>query len=136
MTEYGILALIPTGVVVILAVWTHRTIESLLAGTIVGLFMIAPTDPLGLAAEISLAVMMNETVGWVILVCGFMGSLIALFIRTGAVLAFTQAVISRGHTQKGGLFTAWVLHGSSAKALSPVRTECSSSAQAAPRCAR
>ena len=109
MTEYGILALIPTGVVVILAVWTHRTIESLLAGTIVGLFMIAPTDPLGLAAEISLAVMMNETVGWVILVCGFMGSLIALFIRTGAVLAFTQAVIARVHTQKGGLFTAWVL---------------------------
>jgi len=95
--------------VVILAVWTHRTIESLLAGTIVGLFMIAPTDPLGLAAEISLAVMMNETVGWVILVCGFMGSLIALFIRTGAVLAFTQAVIARVHTQKGGLFTAWVL---------------------------
>jgi Na+/H+ antiporter NhaC len=109
VTEYGILALIPTGVVVILAVWTHRTIESLLAGTIVGLFMIAPTDPLGLAAEISLAVMMNETVGWVILVCGFMGSLIALFIRTGAVLAFTQAVIARVHTQKGGLFTAWVL---------------------------
>jgi Na+/H+ antiporter NhaC len=109
VTEFGALALIPTLVVVILAVWTHRTIESLLAGTIVGLFMIAPTDPLGLAAEISLAVMMNETVGWVILVCGFMGSLIALFIRTGAVLAFTQAVIARVHTQKGGLFTAWVL---------------------------
>ena len=109
MTEFGALALIPTLVVVILAVWTHRTIESLLAGTIVGLFMIAPTDPLGLAAEISLAVMMNETVGWVILVCGFMGSLIALYIRTGAVLAFTQAVIARVHTQKGGLFTAWVL---------------------------
>ena len=109
MTEYGAFALIPTLVVIVLAVWSHRTIESLLAGTIVGLFMIAPTDPLGLAAEISLAVMMNETVGWVILVCGFMGSLIALFIRTGAVLAFTQAVIARVHTQKGGLFTAWVL---------------------------
>jgi Na+/H+ antiporter NhaC len=109
MTEYGALALIPTLVVIALALWSHRTIESLLAGVAVGLFMIAPTDPLGLAAEISLAVMKNDTVGWVILVCGFMGSLIALFIRTGAVSAFTETVIARVHTRKGGLFTAWVL---------------------------
>jgi len=109
MTEYGALALLPTLVVIVLALWSHRTIESLLAGTVVGLFMIAPTDPLGLAAEISLAVMQNETVGWVILVCGFMGSLIALFIRTGAVSAFTETVIARVHSKKGGLFTAWVL---------------------------
>lgn len=109
MTDYGALALLPTLVVIVLAVWSHRTIESLLAGTIVGLFMISPSDPLGLAAEVSLAVMQNETVGWIILVCGFMGSLIALFIRTGAVSAFTEGVITRVHTKKGGLFTAWVL---------------------------
>jgi Na+/H+ antiporter NhaC len=109
VTEFGALSLIPTLVVVVLAIWSRRTIESLLAGTIVGLFMIAPSEPLTLAAEISLAVMQNETVGWVILVCGFMGSLIALFIRTGAVSAFTEAVISRVHSRKGGLFTAWVL---------------------------
>lgn len=109
MTEYGALALVPTLVVIVLALWSHRTIESLLAGVVVGLFMIAPGDALGLAAEISLAVMKNDTVGWVILVCGFMGSLIALFIRTGAVSAFTETVIARVHTKKGGLFTAWVL---------------------------
>jgi len=109
VTDYGALALLPTLVVIVLAVWSHRTIESLLAGTIVGLFMISPSDPLALAAEVSLAVMQNETVGWIILVCGFMGSLIALFIRTGAVSAFTEGVITRVHTKKGGLFTAWVL---------------------------
>jgi hypothetical protein len=80
-----------------------------LAGVVVGLVMLAPTDPLGLGAEISLAVMKNDTVGWIILVCGFMGSLIALFIRTGAVSAFTETVIARVRTKKGGLFTAWVL---------------------------
>jgi Na+/H+ antiporter NhaC len=109
LDEYGIFGLVPTLVVVILALWSHRTIESLLAGTVVGLFMVAPTEPLSLAAEISLAVMKNETVGWVILVCGFMGSLIALFIRTGAVTAFTQAIIARVRTRRGGLMTAWVL---------------------------
>lgn len=107
--EFGIYGLIPTAVVIILALWTHRTIECLLAGVIVGLFMVAPSEPLALMAEISLEVMMNETVGWVILVCGFMGSLIALFIRTGAVSAFTESVITRVHTKKGGLLTAWVL---------------------------
>jgi Na+/H+ antiporter NhaC len=107
--EFGIYGLIPTAVVIVLALWTHRTIECLLAGVIVGLFMVAPTQPLALMAEISLEVMMNETVGWVILVCGFMGSLIALFIRTGAVSAFTDSIIMRVHTRKGGLMTAWVL---------------------------
>ena len=109
MTDYGALALLPSLVVIVLALWSHRTIESLLAGVIVGLFMIAPSNPLGLAAEISLSVMKNETVGWVILVCGFMGSLIALFIRTGAVSAFTETIIERVHSRKGGLFTAWIL---------------------------
>ena len=35
MTEFGALSLIPTLVVVVLAIWSRRTIESLLAGTIV-----------------------------------------------------------------------------------------------------
>ena len=77
MTDLGALSLLPTAVVIALALWTHRTIESLLAGIVVGLFLVSPGEPLALMAEISLAVMMNETVGWVILVCGFMGSLIA-----------------------------------------------------------
>ena len=109
MAEYGILTLVPTLVVVILALWSHRTIESLLAGTIVGLFILEPTAPLQLLAEKSLAVMMNETVAWIILVCGFMGSLIGLFIRTGAIGAFTQTVIHRISSKRQALFTAWVL---------------------------
>jgi Na+/H+ antiporter NhaC len=107
--EFGISSLVPTAVVIVLALLTHRTIECLVAGVAVGLFMVAPTEPLSLMAEISLEVMMNETVGWVILVCGFMGSLIALFIRTGAVAAFTNLVITKIKSKKGGLLTAWVL---------------------------
>ena len=109
MTDYGLLTLVPTGVVLILALWSHRTIESLLAGTIVGLFILEPSAPLQLLAEKSLAVMMNETVAWIILVCGFMGSLIALFIRTGALGAFTQLVFQRISSKRQALFTAWVL---------------------------
>ena len=104
MTEYGALSLVPTLVVVCLAVWTRRAIESLVAGVIVGLFMLAPTGALQLATDISLEVMMNETVAWLILVCGLMGSLIGLLLRTGAVHAFTEAVIGRTiHVRAGCL---------------------------------
>jgi Na+/H+ antiporter NhaC len=96
-------------VVIILALWTHRTVECLLAGVIVGLFMIAPSQPLALMAEISLEVMMNETVAWVILVCGFMGSVIALLIRTGATRAFTAKMTAMVRSQKSALYMTWVL---------------------------
>ncbi len=109
MNDFGILSLVPTLVVVSLAIWTRRAIESLMAGVVVGLFMLAPTGVLQLAADISLEVMMNETVAWLILVCGLMGSLIGLLLRTGAVLAFTEAVIGRTRSRRGGLFTAWFL---------------------------
>ncbi|MDT8321092.1 MAG: Na+/H+ antiporter NhaC family protein [Xanthomonadales bacterium] len=109
MSDYGALTLVPTLVVVMLALWTHRTIESLITGTVVGLFLLEPTAPLQLLADKSLAVMMNETVAWIILVCGFMGSLIALFIRTGAIGAFTQRIIAGVSGRRGALYTAWVL---------------------------
>ena len=109
MDDYGVFTLVPTLVVLLLALWSKRTIESLLAGVIVGLFIIAPGAPMTVLADKSLAVMMNETVAWIVLVCGFMGSLIALFIRTGAIQAFTALVSSRISSKRGALLTAWGL---------------------------
>ncbi|MCY4427701.1 MAG: sodium:proton antiporter [Halieaceae bacterium] len=109
MSDFGSLALLPTGLVVILALWSRRSIESLLAGSLLGAFMLAPHNPLGLLADHSLAVMMNETVAWIILVCGFMGSLIALFIRTGAVSAFSTALGARLKNRRQALMATWVL---------------------------
>ncbi len=109
MTDYGALSLLPTLLVVSLALWTHRTIESLIAGSILGAVMLAPSDPLGRLTDGSLAVMMNDTVAWIILVCGFMGSLIALFIRTDAIGAFTRAVTARVNSRRQALMTTWVL---------------------------
>ncbi|MGB5347601.1 MAG: Na+/H+ antiporter NhaC family protein [Woeseia sp.] len=109
MTDFGLLTLVPTVVVVGLALLTRRVLESLLAGSVVGLFIVAPEAPLQLLADKSLAVMMDETVAWIILVCGLMGSLIGLLIRTGSVHAFADAVIGRIASRTGALMTAWVL---------------------------
>lgn len=109
MAYDGAIILIPTLVVFVLAIWTHRPIESLVVGSIVGLIMIHGTGFVGGFAESSLRVMMDETVAWVILVCGFMGSLIAILIRTGSTTSFTQKMSGLVHSERGALMATWGL---------------------------
>jgi Na+/H+ antiporter NhaC len=107
--ELGAIVLIPTLVVFALAIITHRPIESLISGSIVGLIMIHGQQFISGFAETSIEVMMDEDVAWVILVCGFMGSLIGILIRTGSTGAFTEVMGKRVSTEKGALMSAWVL---------------------------
>jgi len=109
LDDIGASALIPTLVVFVLAIITRRPIESLISGSLVGLIMIHGTGFVGGFAEASLAVMTNEDVAWVILVCGFMGSLIGILIRTGSTSAFTSVVASRVKSQKSALLATWGL---------------------------
>ena len=109
MDEPGASALIPTLVVFVLALLTHRPIESLITGAIVGLGMIHGTQFVAGFAETSLRVMTDEDVAWVILVCGFMGSLIGILIRTGATSAFTEKMTKYVRSQRSALMATWVL---------------------------
>ena len=54
MEDFGALILIPTLVVFVLAILTHRPIESLITGSIVGLIMIHGTGFVGGFAETSI----------------------------------------------------------------------------------
>jgi Na+/H+ antiporter NhaC len=105
--EPGFLSLVPTLLVLTLAILTRRPIESLVSGALLGLVMLHGTTFLTGFADTSLRVMTDEDVVWVILVCGFMGSLIALFTRTGATRAFTQAMSRYARSEKSALFTTW-----------------------------
>ncbi len=109
MEDLGAIVLIPTLLVFILAVVTHRPIESLIVGSLVGLGMAHGSDFISGFADTSLRVMMDETVAWVILVCGFMGSLIALLIRTGATGAFTARMTHLVKNRQSSLFLTWGL---------------------------
>ncbi len=109
MDELGALSLLPTLVVFALAIFTQRPIESLIAGSIVGLLMIHGRGFVGGFAEASLRVMTNSEVAWIILVCGFMGSLIGLLIRTGATAAFTTQVSAWVRSKKSALMATWCL---------------------------
>ncbi len=107
MDDFGALAVIPTLLVLLLAVLTRRPIESLVSGALLGLVMLHGTQFLGGFADTTLRVMTDEDVAWVILVCGFMGSLIALFTRTGATRAFTERMSRYARSAKSALLTTW-----------------------------
>ena len=80
------LVLLPYMVTVVIAMLSRRPIESLLAGVLVGLIMLEPSTALTNFSSILLEVMMSETIAWVIIVCGLMGSLIMLLMRAGAAV--------------------------------------------------
>ncbi len=77
MDDIGAISLVPTLIVFVLAILTRRPIESLLAGSLVGLGMINGMQFVAGFAEASIRVMTDEDVAWVILVCGFMGGCVA-----------------------------------------------------------
>jgi Na+/H+ antiporter NhaC len=109
MSDLGFVSVLPTLLVFVLALITRRPIESLISGAIAGLIIIHGTKFVEGFAETSIRVMTDKDVAWVILVCGFMGSLIGLLIRTGATSAFTEKISRYVKSAKGVLMASWVL---------------------------
>ncbi|MDP5138612.1 sodium:proton antiporter, partial [Rheinheimera baltica] len=87
VTTPSAISLIPPVVVLAIAIWLKRPILALVMGAIAGLLLLSPVGALGNFAETSLRVMQDETIGWLILVCGGFGSLIALLVHTGGAFA-------------------------------------------------
>jgi Na+/H+ antiporter NhaC len=108
-TETSLLALLPALVTVITAILSRRPIESLLAGVFVGLVMLEPAAALSNFSSILLEVMMDETIAWIIIVCGLMGSLITLLMRVGAASAFSRALSSKAQNSTSALLYTWLL---------------------------
>ena len=109
MEYFGFLSLVPTIVVITVAIISHRPVAALLAGVVVGVALYSPHNIVGNLADINLAVMQDETVGWVIMVCGLMGSLVYLLIRTGGASAFAASLASRADTRNKSLLVTWLL---------------------------
>lgn len=108
-TEPSWISLLPAAVAVITAVLSRRPIESLLAGVFAGLLLLEPTAALANFSTILLEVMMDETIAWVIIVCGLMGSLIMLLMKVGAANAFSRTLASRAKNAGSALLYTWFL---------------------------
>ncbi|MEM1114712.1 MAG: Na+/H+ antiporter NhaC family protein [Pseudomonadota bacterium] len=88
---------------------TRRPIESLLAGVFAGLLLLGPSSSISNFSSILLEVMMDETIAWIIIVCGLMGSLIALLMKVGAASAFSRLLAARATSSRSALLYTWLL---------------------------
>ena len=109
MTDPDWTCLLPAVVAIVTAVLSRRPIESLLAGVGAGLLLLGPAEALGSFSAILLQVMMDETIAWVIIVCGLMGSLIVLLMRVGAASAFSEVLAARARDGRSALVYTWLL---------------------------
>ena len=103
------LVLIPAVVTIVIAILSRRPIESLLSGVVAGLLMLEPSIALTNFSAILLDVMMDETIAWIIIVCGLMGSLISLLMRAGAASAFSDVLAARAQNSGSALLYTWLL---------------------------
>ena len=67
--EYGIVSLLPTALVLVLAVITRRTLESVIAGAIFAFLLMDGSGFVNTLAEVSLQQLRDEDIAWIILVC-------------------------------------------------------------------
>lgn len=109
MADYGAVSLVPTIVVLALAVWSHRTIESVIAGAVVAFLITSGSGFLSALSEAALNVMQDENTGWVLLVCGLYGSFIALLVKGGGAQAFGDLVTRYVKGKRGSLMWTWAL---------------------------
>jgi Na+/H+ antiporter NhaC len=107
--EYGIISLLPTALVLVLAIKTRRTLESVLAGAIFAFLIMDGVGFVQTLAEVSLSVLRDEDIAWIILVCALYGVFIALLVRSGGAQAIGNLLLRSVKSKKGGLLTTWGL---------------------------
>lgn len=107
--EYGIVSLLPTALVLVLAIKTRRTLESVLAGAIFAFLIMDGVGFVQTLAEVSLSVLRDEDIAWIILVCALYGVFIALLVRSGGSMAFGRLLLARLQNKRQSLLTTWVL---------------------------
>lgn len=109
MDNYGLASLLPVAVVIVLVFITRRTAASLLAGAVVGSVMLYGTGFANPLIDVVYGVMGSDLWIWLVLVCGFFGSLVALFEASGGIFGFTAIAARICKNERRTLFAAWLL---------------------------
>ncbi|MEH6451422.1 MAG: Na+/H+ antiporter NhaC family protein [Psychromonas sp.] len=108
-TSYGWLSVLPTTMVLFFALTTHRTVEALFLGAVIGLLMLEPSNIVGATVDLSQNVLSDPTIVWIILVCSLMGGLIAVLEKGGSILSFSGALVSVVKSRKQSMLLTFAL---------------------------
>jgi Na+/H+ antiporter NhaC len=119
VNDYGAASLIPAVFLIVYIFATQRIIEALTLASLIGFIMVSRPGSgdegtwLGnIFTNFSdgiLGVMMSEDIAWLIIVCGLMGSIIALIEKSGGAFAFGQWISKKAKTKKASLMWTWFL---------------------------
>lgn len=107
--DFGLWSMLPAAFLIVYIFVTKRILESLILSSLLCFVM---ADGGGFFTEFNnglISVMMEENTGWLIVVCGLMGSIIKLIEKSGGTFAFGQFVAGKAKSKKGTLVWTWIL---------------------------
>ena len=102
---FGALSLLPVCFTITSAILTRRALEPLLGGALVGILLIDPANAFTQLGNVSTTAFKNETVIWIILVCGLLSGLIVMLERGGSVLSFGDFLEGRIKSRRSAMLT-------------------------------
>ena len=102
-------SLVPSLVVIMLALGWRRSIEPLVLGIIVGAVLLGGGGFFSIAQAALITQLSDETLVWIVLVCGLFGALIALLTAAGGTVAFARWLEARILTRIGLLMSTWIM---------------------------
>lgn len=105
----GIFSIIPAVFLIVYIFFTKRIFEALILASLMGYIMVGPTTAVGEFSSSLKMVMMDEDIAFLIIVCGLMGSIIAMVEKAGGAWAFGDWVAKRAKTKNSVLMGTWLL---------------------------
>lgn len=105
----GALSAIPSIFLLAFIFYTKRILEGLTLASLLGFLMAFKMDFFSQVNETLTGVLTDGDTQWLFIVCGLMGSIIALVERSGGAKAFGQWVAKRAKTRKSTLLWTWFL---------------------------
>ncbi|PHR26827.1 MAG: sodium:proton antiporter [Desulfotalea sp.] len=108
-TTFGILAALPAVFLLSFIFYTKRILEGLTLASLLAFLMAHKLDFFTPMSDTLTEVLTDSNTQWLFIVCGLMGSIIALVERAGGAAAFGDWVSKRAKTKKSTLMWTWLL---------------------------
>lgn len=120
VSQYGAFSLVPAIFLIIYIFATKRILEALILSSLIGFLMVSRPETSSMDgswvgntfsnfSEGIISVMMDEDIAWLIIVCGLMGSIIALVEHSGGSYAFGRWIAKKAKTKNSSLIWTWIL---------------------------
>ena len=118
--DYGFMSVLPALFLIVYIFATRRILEALILASILGFIMVSRPETMGnneswLAntftnfSDAALATMMNEDIAFLLIVCGLMGSIIALIEKAGGAYAFGEWIASKAKSKTSSLICVLII---------------------------